>query len=363
MNDMIHLLSLMSVPGVGPYRIRSLVGHFQSPKAVLEADYQDLSRVEGIDEKTARNIRQKVDRKFAEDQLSRVEKHGAQLISFWDSKYPDVLKKIHDPPVLLYVKGSLDARENHRLAIVGTRTPSSYGRQIAERLGMDLSRRAVTVVSGIARGIDTAAHRGALKGGGRTVAVLGCGLDVIYPPENGRLYEQVSENGALISEFPMTAEPAGVHFPRRNRIISGLSLGTVVVEAGEKSGALITAYMALEQGREVFAVPGDVRSVKSRGTHKLIKEGAKLIEDVEDIFAEIPALNAHREDTEAKVDFSRLLTEDEMLVWRVLAAEPVHIDRIAVDAGVNTQEALALLLSMELKDCVKQLSGMMFVRR
>ena len=363
MDEVYHLLCLVSVPGMGSHRIRKLVSRFGSPKAVLEAGMDALCRVDGIDEKTGRSILKKSDRRFAEEELSRVEKNGVELLTYWSPKYPKMLKQIHDPPVLLYVKGELDEEDENRIAVVGTRTPSQYGKWVAERLAEDFGRRGIVVVSGMARGVDTLAHRGALRGGGRTVAVLGCGVNVVYPPENRRLYREVEESGAVVSEFPMNAEPAGVHFPRRNRIISGLGVGTVVVEAGEKSGALITAYMALDQGREVFAVPGSIRSLKSRGTHRLIKEGAKLIESIEDILVEISHWQDKGEKKRVRRDVSELLSDGEKKLWNVLSDKPVHIDRIAAEASVTTSEALALLLSMELKDCVKQLSGMRFVRR
>jgi len=363
MNDLYSILSLVSVPGLGPHRIRSLVGHFGSSQAVLNAGIKELSQVENIDEKIAHNIKRKVDHAFANHQLSLIEKHKIKLITYWDKEYPAILRKIYDPPVLLYVKGSLWEDGENGIGVVGTRTASQYGRWVAERFGEDLARVGVTVVSGMARGIDSCAHRGAIKGGGKTVAVLGCGLDIIYPPENQKLYEQIAENGAVISEFPIGTEPVSAYFPRRNRIISGLSLGTVVVEAGGKSGALITAYMALDQGREVFAVPGSIRSFRSKGTHKLIKEGAKLVENVEDILAEIPELKVNKERKEKRGDLVKLLSDKEKILWEVLSEEPLHIDKIALDAKMETSETLALLLSLELKNFVKQLSGMMFVRQ
>lgn len=363
MNDVYHLLCLVSVPGLGSQRIRMLVGHFGSSQAVLEAGVKELCRIDGIDEKTARCIRQEVNQDFAKDQLYRAEKLGVNILTYWNSQYPEMLKRIHDPPILLYVKGTFQGNNEKRIAIVGTRLPSQYGRWIAERFGEDLARRGITVVSGMARGVDSCAHQGALKGGGDTIAVLGCGVNVVYPPENQRLYKQIADVGALVSEFPMNTEPMGGHFPRRNRIISGLSLGTVVVEAGAKSGALITAYMALEQGREVFAVPGNVRSPKTRGVHRLIKEGAKLVEGIEDILEEIPQWIENGKITKNKEEVSVILSDQEKVIWETLSDGPIHIDQIASEANVTTSEALALLLSMELKNCIKQLSGMMFVRQ
>jgi DNA processing protein len=364
MNDLYPLLCLLSIPGIGPHRIRKLVNHFGSPEAVLKANIKDLMRVDTIDQKTARGILQKVNRRFAEKQLVQIDRYRISCIRYWDPEYPENLKRIYDPPVLLFVKGKLTQSDRHHIAVVGMRSPSEYGRWIAEKLGQELAQQGIVVVSGMARGIDTRAHYGVLKASGTTLAVLGCGVDVVYPPENRRLYERIMETGAVLSEFPMGAEPAGGHFPRRNRIISGLSLGTVVVEAGERSGALITAYMALEQGREVFAIPGSIRSSKSRGTHKLLKEGAKLVECVDDILVEIPGWVKESEDGKQGTPSNVVhhLSSEEQKLWQVLTDAPLHIDQIAIEANVTTPEALAVLLSMELKNCVKQLSGMMFVR-
>lgn len=362
MKDIASLLSLVSVNGVGIHRIRKLVGHFGSAREVLRGSVSDLCQVDGIDEKTAQQIKEAVDRPVVDEQLSQVEKFGARILTYWDEEYPEILKKIYDPPVLLYVKGKLSDQCNKNIAVVGTRSPTGDGKWIAEQFGRDLARYNISVVSGMARGIDTCAHRGALKNSGTTYGVLGCGLNVIYPPENKKMYDQVAEHGAVISEFPMNAEPVAGHFPKRNRIISGLSLGTVVIEAGEKSGALITAYMALEQGREVFAVPGNIRVHQSKGPHRLIQEGAKLVENVEDILAEIPQLKAQQVKKDEK-DILQLLSDSEKRIFQVLSEKPCHIDRIASQANMSTSEALALLLSLELKDVIKQLSGMMFVRQ
>ena len=362
MNDLFELLCLLSVPGVGPYRIRNLVSHFGSAKAALEGSARDLCIVDGIDEYIAENIKKKLNKSFADKQISHSQKSGVQIITFWDPEYPDLLRKIYDPPVLLFIRGVLSGKDENRIAVVGMRYPSYYGSSVAERFGEDLARMGIVVVSGMARGIDTKAHWGAIKGEGRTLAVLGCGLDIIYPPENVRLYEQITERGAVISEFPMTTKPVGSNFPRRNRIISGLSLGTVVVEARERSGALITAYMALDQGREVFAVPGSIKSEKSKGTHRLIREGARLAESVSDIISEIPEYSHCMDKGNSEERLIESLTSSEKLLWDILSEEPIHIDQIASCAKKTTSEVLALLLCMELKNSVKQLSGKMFVR-
>jgi DNA processing protein len=362
MTDSGSLLRLLSVPGVGPQRVRQLVSRFGSARAVFEASVLDLVEVEGIDEKIARAVRGQSDERFSEAQVSMAEKHGVRLLSYWDPDYPDLLKSIHDPPVLMYTKGPLDWKLFTGIAVVGTRFPSTYGRQVSEQLSEELSLRGVTVVSGLARGVDTAAHKGALRGRGSTVAVLGSGLDVVYPPENRKLYLEIMESGAVVSEFAMGAPPEAQHFPRRNRIISGLSRGTVVVEAGDKSGALLTSDLALEQNRDVFAVPGNIISPKSRGTNRLIRDGAKLVTGVEDIISEFPNAGPFAAGGRTGGFDPGQLTGDEKKVWDALSREPEHIDLIARQSGVSTSEAMALLLSMELKSCVRQITGMRFMR-
>ena len=360
--DVEALLCLSAVPGVGPTRLRALIGRFKTPEAVFKASVRDLVTVEGIDQITARKIKTSTDGGFAKDQLSRLNKHLARVVTFWDSEYPENLRKIYDPPAFLFVKGNLQKEDKYSIGVVGTRSPSAYGKLIAEKICGELAQWGITVVSGMARGIDTLCHWGALKAGGRTVAILGSGLDVIYPNENRGLAKEIVARGALVSEFPMGTEPDAPNFPRRNRIICGMSLGTVVIEAGERSGALLTAAMALEQNREVYAVPGNINSPKSVGTNRLIKEGAKLVQSVEDIFAELgPQLNTHLKKgklVEPKVS----LTAEERKLLESLSEEPLHIDVIAQKNGLPTSRALATLLSLELKDVVKQLAGKVFIR-
>jgi DNA processing protein len=357
------LLRLLSVPNIGPQRVRQLVSHFGSAEAVLAADVADLAAVDGIDRILGRAVRDKTDPRFAETQADAAVRHGVRLMTFWDDDYPELLKAIHDPPVLLYIKGPFDWGRFSGLAVVGTRFPSSYGRQVAEQLSSDLSANGVTVVSGMARGVDTAAHRGGLKGPGASVAVLGSGIDVVYPPENRALYLELLERGAVVSEFPIGATPEAAHFPRRNRIVSGMCRGTLVVEAGEKSGALLTADLALEQNRDVFAVPGNVTSPKSTGTNRLIRSGAILVTSAADVFSEYPDLAPSRPaDPSPAPAETPELTGAEKTLWEAMTAEPVHIDRLAAECRLPASEALAALLSMELKSCVKQWTGMRFAR-
>jgi len=363
LDNVYHLLCLLSVPGVGAQRLRNLVGHFGSAEAVLAAGAAELRKVANIDEKMAQSIRNQVEPDFAKEQIRSAEKQKVRIVSYWNPEYPNLLKTIHDPPVLLFVKGTLPESDSIGVAVVGTRTPSMYGRTVAERFAAELSDYGITVVSGLARGVDTAAHRGAVKAGGKTVAVLGSGVDVVYPPENKKLYDDIVENGAVISEFVMGTLPESMHFPRRNRIISGLSRGTLVVEAGDKSGALITAYIALDQGRDVFAVPGNITSPKSKGTNRLIREGAKPVDCIEDILVEIPEKRIPlTQRTAGSAVEPESLSESEKHLHAVLSEDPKHIDQIASEGNTTTSEALALLLSMELKNHVRQLTGMRFVR-
>ncbi len=287
MNDTERFLILNMVENLGSVRTQALLKHFGSLEEIFQAKERGLKEVKGIGEKIAFEIIQSIRRIDLKKELDLIKRYNIKIVSFLDKGYPKNLKNIYDPPIALYVLGDLVPQDDAAIAIVGSRLASFYGIQQAERLGFELASRGVTVVSGLARGIDSSAHRGALKAGGRTLAVLGSGLLNIYPKEHRGLAEEISENGAVISEFPMRTIPERGNFPKRNRIISGLSLGVVVVEAAQRSGALITSDIAMEEGREVFAVPGKVDSITSRGTNRLIKQGAKLVETANDILEEL----------------------------------------------------------------------------
>ncbi len=362
-SELLALLQLQSVPGMGPGRIRRLLAKFRTPSAVLAARLSELVSVEGIDRILAQKILHESDPAFAETQLEQSQRLGIRLVTLFDADYPQNLKEIPDAPLVLYVKGELLPGDAIALGVVGTRQPSDYGKTAAYRITKTLVEHGFTIVSGLARGIDTIAHQSALKSGGRTLAVLGSGLDQIYPAENKRIAAQISEQGALISEMPCGAGPDAVNFPRRNRIISGISLGVLIVEAGQKSGALITASNALEQGREVFALPGSIFNPKSAGTNRLIKEGAKLVQNVDDILEELDSrirqfLRRHLPEPSSLPG----LSEDERKILHVLSEEPLHIDLISQKTGFSSPQALSILLSLELKDLVRQLAGKMFVR-
>jgi DNA processing protein len=300
--------------------------------------------------------------KFADDQLKRLNKLGGRIVSVWNKEYPDLLRKIYDPPAFLFVLGKFKDIDSRAIALVGTRHPTSYGYSVAENLTRDLAKQSITIVSGLARGIDTIVHSTALKSGTRTIAVIGSGLDVPYPPENKRLLDHIAEEGVVISEFPMGTKPDATNFPRRNRIISGLSLGTVVVESAEDGGALITATTALDQDREVFAVPGSITEKRSAGSNKLIRDGrAKLITCVDDIFAELRIqLRLSLDEPMHRPVIE--LTQAERTIYNFLSSEPAHIDTIAEKADSSTSNVLVTLLSLEFKGIVCQLPGKMFIR-
>lgn len=352
--DLYFWFALRSVPHVGCVTFCRLVEHFGSPERVLSASAGELSRVQGVGGAVAASLRGHDGRLFADRELSLLERSGARVVTFLDPEYPPLLKEIADFPPYLYVKGSL-ANLDPAVAVVGSRRASGYGIMTTRRLAAELAREGVAIVSGMARGVDTAAHRGALENGGRTVGVLGSGVDVPYPPENGELFAVMAAQGGLVSEFPLGTLPLAENFPRRNRIISGICRGVLVVEATEKSGSLITAQCALEQGREVFAIPGNIHVSSSRGTNRLIKEGAKLVESAADIVEELP----RRTGTAAgagKACHSPLPPEDAALC-SLLADGPLHIDDIMVKCALTVGELSVILLRLELAGVVAQLPG------
>jgi len=356
------LLQLSAVPGIGSSRLRALVGHFRSAVAVLKASAKAVSFVPGIDLGTAERIGSRLGEEFAKRQMERLQKSGIRLLTFWDTDYPASLKEIYDPPAFLFVNGRMESVDECSVAIVGTRQPSNYGKLVAEKLSVQLATRGITIVSGLAYGIDTVAHQNTVRSGGRTIAVLGSGVDRIYPSENEKLAHLISEHGAVVSEFPMGSGPDRANFPRRNRLIGGMSLGVIVVEAGEKSGALITASMALDQNREVFAVPGNIDSKKSIGCNALIKEGAQVVTDVEDVLNVLSPKLGQLETTPDKTREIPDLTESEQVVFSSLSNQARHIDDLAKELNLSTSKLLSVLLNLELKNIVKQNPGKLFVR-
>jgi DNA processing protein len=359
------LFLLLSVEGIGPGKIRNLLAKFKNTKNILSADYTELLGVDGISTHLAKRIRKssqerEESEKFTETELKKLEGLGGQLISVWDEQYPQLLKKIYDPPLLFYLLGELKENDQYSIAIVGTRQPTNYGKVQTERISMDLAKQGITIVSGMARGIDSIAHNSAIKSGGRTIAVIGSGLDVIYPPENRKLFEKISETGAVISEFPLGTKPDAQNFPKRNRIISGLSLGVIIIETGITGGAMQTAAFALDQNREVFALPGNVGVKQADGTNLLIqKSEAELIRSAEDVILELelklkPVLGKNI--PKQQIDLS--LFEEKIM--NVMNSEPLHIDKIASLTNLSTSDCLVNLLSLEFKGLIKQLPGKMF---
>ena len=376
-DDLTAWVALKYVEGVGNVAYRNLLAAFGSPDRVFEATLPQLEQTAGLNHKTARNIKDFRGLQRARAEIDRAAREGVSIVTVKDPGYPERLRKIYDYPPLLYIKGTL-APEDIPVAVVGSRNASPYGRFVTERLCRELALRGVTVVSGLARGIDTCAHRGALAGRGRTIAVMGCGIDVIYPLDNRKLHGEIVSNGAVVTEFPFGTEPDRPHFPARNRIISGMSLGVLIVEAGEKSGSLITARCALEQGREVFAVPGSIDLPGSRGTNSLLRQGAKLVERVEDILEEILPQLEHRAATPQRetsgpasiqaaqtepASAREALTEKESRLLGFITEKPLDADTIINRSGLAAAEVLAGLLSLELKGHIVQLPGKLFKLR
>jgi DNA processing protein len=362
--DIFYWLALSLTPGIGSILIKRLLDRFKTAEAVFRAPLKELLRIEGLREKVAGEIQKGPLEKVVKRELSLLEEVGGKIVTLKDDDYPKRLKDIYDPPALLYLRGELRREDELAIAIVGSRKTSPYGRWVTEKIGEDLARHGVTVVSGMARGIDSVAHKGALQGGGRTIAVLGCGVDVIYPSENRNLFYQIIEQGAILSEFPMASPPEGGHFPKRNRVISGLSIGVVIVQASAESGSLITAGYALEQGREVFAVPGNIGVEGSRGTNQLIKQGAKLVESSEDILEEILPQWRREGETVQKVETPVLgLTEEEKILYGLLGETPLHIDAVIRESQWDPGKVSSLLLNLELKGLISQWPGKCFSKK
>ncbi|RMG27263.1 MAG: DNA-protecting protein DprA [Methanobacteriota archaeon] len=355
-----ELLLLLTVPMIGPGRIRRLLSVFDSVNEIFRAPIQRLQQIDGIDAKLATQLKSGGDRTQVDKQLQLMEQHGISCLSIWDEQYPELLKNSFDPPVVLFYKGKIPEPWPPIVAVVGTRLPSAYGKMVTEKLVSELVNEGIAIVSGLARGIDTIAHQISLKRGGKTYAVLGCGVDYVYPPENRKLYEAIQQEGALFSEYFIGTQPDAGNFPRRNRIISGMSLGVLVVEAGEKSGALITAANAVEQNREVFAVPGNINNPKSKGTNRLIQQGAKLVTSVDDILEEIHIQIKQKQAREKPLPPNLNALERQLLEH--LTHEPKHIDKLVSELKESPSAILSRLLTLELMGLVKQLSGKMFVR-
>lgn len=351
-------LLLKSVPGIGCLLAKRLIDRFGSPEGIFSADDRLLQTVDGITPRVIEGIRNARECPDMYRELERASERGVRILVLTDPEYPPLLREIADPPIYLYCLGNPGAI-SPAVAVVGSRHATSYGVTITHRMASDLARHGITIVSGLARGIDTAAHEGALMGQGRTAAVLGSGLNRVYPAENQRLFDRIIEQGCVFSEFPLDAGPDAFHFPMRNRIISGLCLGTLVVEASKNSGSLITARLALEQNRDVFAVPGNIQSFKSTGTHTLIKSGAKLVEHVGDILEELQleALGIGRSPPAASFEPPVELGADERLVVDHLSVYPMQMDEIVRKTRMPSGKLAAVLLRLELKGLCRKNPG------
>ena len=355
-----YILALRYVKGIGDKLAQKIISSFDSPSEIFSTSRTRLLKIEGVGENLFNEIKSFSDWDLIEKQIKMCKKYGFKIVSFLDDDYPKNLLNIFDYPTILYCFGEIKDTDDHSISIVGSRSANGYGRSVTRKLTEGLVEKGVTIVSGMARGIDTFAHQEAIRCGGRTIAVLGSGLNEIYPPENINLYRKIPENGALISEFPLGTKPEAQNFPRRNRVISGISMGVVIVQASIKSGSLITARFALEQNREVFAIPGDINSKLSEGTNALIQRGAKLVRNVDDILNEIECFS------DAKVNLSNNnkykydtddLTEEEKTILKLVCDDALHVDEIIKVADIEDSEIFKLLLDMELKGLVDHLPG------
>jgi DNA processing protein len=360
------LVALNMIEHVGPVRVRQLLECFSDAPAILNASRQQLHRVRGIGEETAEAIANWEKTVDLSGELKRISEFGCHILTQADDAYPELLRQIYDPPIVLYVKGELGAKDKNAVAMVGSRLTTHYGLEVARKLAYQLAYVGVTVVSGGARGIDTATHQGALSAKGRTVAVLGTGINIVFPAENADLFERIAASGAVITQFPFNRKADKQSFPIRNRIVAGMSLGTVVVEANLTSGALITANMAVDYGRQLFAVPGRIDSPQSKGAHDLIKKGAKLCEGAEDILSEFEYLFPAANKPPSAADTGSLpaltLPANEQKVYDALSHEEIPIDDVIRHSGLPSSAVSVALLGLEMKRLIKQLPGKLFVR-
>ena len=361
---MTHLeacVALNMIPQMGPVRLRRLLDAFGSAEKILLARTDQLAAIDGITRPLSENIARWQDHADPTAELKKAADLGAHIITAQDDEYPSALREIHDPPIVLYVRGEITERDRHAVAVVGSRKASHYATECAKKLSFQMAYAGLTVISGLARGIDTAAHQGALAAKGRTLAVIGAGLGELYPPENAQLADRIASSGAVLSEFPIDTKPDRQTFPIRNRIVTGCSFGVLVVEAGANSGALISANMAAEQGRTLYAVPGRIDSPAALGSNRLIQQGAKLVITVADILDDLPLVFRERPELPAAV-LPAELTPDQQKVFDALGTEEVSLDSVIVTSGLTAAAVSSTLLALEMRRLVKQLPGKRFVK-
>ncbi|MGB9839438.1 DNA-processing protein DprA [Thermovenabulum sp.] len=358
------IIFLNLIENIGYIRAKNILSVYNSLKELRKANKEELLKIPNISDKIAEKILFGLKEFNPLKEIEKAEKKGCTIITIDDKDYPQLLKEIYDPPLVIYVKGKKELLKKESIAIVGTRKPTEYGKKVAEELAAKLAKRNLNIISGLAKGIDSFAHKGALKVEGSTVAVLGTGIDIIYPPENNKLFQEIAEKGAIITSFPVGTEPLPYNFPARNRIISGLSLGVVVVEAGERSGALITADFALEQGREVFAVPGMIYSPMSKGPHKLIKQGAKLVENDEDVLMELNIGNnfySGKNSTSVKKE-ELSLSKEEREILKIIDFTPIHKEILGMKTDYSPAKINEILTKLQLKGIISQIAGGYVIR-
>ncbi|MFB6291167.1 MAG: DNA-processing protein DprA [Candidatus Bipolaricaulia bacterium] len=350
-------------PAITPARFHLLLNYFPSVEAIWTASQEDLESLTGFSDAAAQFCEAR-DEEEVEEELERCRKLDVKVITLEDGEYPDSLRTIDKPPPVLYVKGDYEKDDQLGVAMVGTRKNTNYGKKVAKKLASQLVREGLTLVSGMARGIDTYSHKSALATGGRTVAVMGTGFDHTYPKSNANLMRKIADNGAVITEFPFEQRPTKWTFPQRNRVISGLTRGTIVVEAPESSGALITAHDALSQGREVFAVPGDVRRPTMKGTHGLIKDGAKLVEDASDVVEEFKDIQAALpfDDEDEEEGIESTLNTDQKEVYSRLDYEPIHFNDLVAGTDFSPGRLSHIMFQLEMENLVEQLEGNKWVK-
>lgn len=355
MEDKKYWMWLSSIPGVGSRRFIALIDYFKEPENIFNSSEEELIKCGLVPLNVVKQITTNRDIKKVDKYLNKVQEKNIKVYTIFDDNYPENLKNIYDPPPIIYVKGDLIKNDNHSIAIVGSRKATDYGMKAAQRISSELAALGITIVSGMALGIDTHAHRGAINGGGRTIAVFACGLNHVYPPSGLDLAMEIIKNGAIVSEYPIGAKALPASFPARNRIISGLSLGTIVIEAGEKSGSLITADFAAEQGREVFAVPGNIFSNNSKGTNSLIKNGAKLVENIEDILQEFSNLNLSW--VTEKADKKNDVSNENSDILALIDENGKTIDEMIELSNKKANDILSEITILELRGLIYHING------